>query len=254
MAVVIATGAGHGIGFYTAKALLDSGWQVAGIDIVIDQLVALESGSEGRLLAVCADVTDEAQITAAVSAVMDRWGHIDVLLNNAALALFRSFDEKDITEMQRELDVNLLGYARMIKAVLPVMKAQGGGRILNVGSGVGITGYPGLSGYSSSKGGIEAFTRTLALELKPHNIAVVLVHPPLTNTASAAPMGLPPQVMADPAVVGRKLARQLMSSRATITPDVGSRVGVFFMRLFPTAFGRFLSGRAARARSSRGLC
>jgi NAD(P)-dependent dehydrogenase (short-subunit alcohol dehydrogenase family) len=251
MAVAIVTGAGQGIGFYTAKALAEGGWQVAGIDIVIDQLAALEPKSEGRLLAIRADVTDDVQIAAAITAVMDRWGRVDVLLNNAALAVFRSFEEKSIAEMERELEVNLIGYARMIKAVLPIMRAQGSGRILNVGSGVGITGYPGLTGYSSSKGAIEAFTRTLALELKPHNIAVALVHPPLTNTASAAPMGLPAQVMADPAVVGRKLAGRLMSSRATITPDVASRAGVFLMRLLPNAFGRFLSGRAAQARSSR---
>lgn len=251
MAVVIATGAGKGIGFHTARALLEGGWQVAGIDIVTDQLVALEPKYQGRLLAVRADVTDDAQVTAAVGSVMARWGRIDVLFNNAALAVFRSFETKTIVEMQRELDVNLFGYARMIKAVLPVMKAQGSGRILNVGSGVGITGYPGLSGYSSSKGAIEAFTRTLALELKPYGITVSLVHPPLTNTAAAAPMGLPPQVMADPVVVGRKLARRLMASSATITPDVPSRAGVFSMRLFPNAFGRFLSGRAAKARGGR---
>ncbi|MHB9059710.1 MAG: SDR family NAD(P)-dependent oxidoreductase, partial [Bacillota bacterium] len=134
----------------------------------------------------------------------------------------------------------------------PAMTAQGHGVIHNVSSGVGITGFPGIVGYASTKGAIEAMTRTLAIELAPAGITVNLIHPPLTDTKSAAPLGVPKQIMADPAAVGRKLARRIGSKKPVISPDFSSAVGLLGMRLFPNAFGRLLGAATARARE-RGI-
>ena len=246
--VVIITGANNGIGFHMAAALLEERYRVAGFDLSGENLAALQETYPDRLLFWRCDVTDEAQVEAAVEAVVQRWGRIDVLVNNACLAIFKPFEEKTLEETRREFEVNYFGYVRTIAAVLPQMKTQGGGVIHNVGSGVGITGFPGIYGYVSTKGAIEALTRTLALELARYGICVNLVHPPLTNTRSAAPLGIPPQAMADPADVGRKLAKKILSTKPVITPDFKTAAYLFFARRYPDAVGRLFGKMAERAR------
>jgi len=246
--VVIITGANNGIGFHMAAALLEERYRVAGFDLSGENLAALQETYPDRLLFWRCDVTDEAQVEAAVEAVVQRWGRIDVLVNNACLTIFKPFEEKTLEETRREFEVNYFGYVRTIAAVLPQMKTQGGGIIHNVGSGVGITGFPGIYGYVSTKGAIEALTRTLALELARYGICVNLVHPPLTNTRSAAPLGIPPQAMADPADVGRKLAKKILSTKPVITPDFKTAAYLFFARRYPDAVGRLFGKMAERAR------
>jgi len=242
--VVIVTGANHGIGFHLAVSLLEEGYRVAGLDLSGGNLAALQQTYPDRLLFCRCDVTDGAGVKAVVETVVQKWRRIDVLVNNACLAIFKPFEEKSLKEIRREFEVNYLGYVCTIAAVLPHMKAQGGGIIHNVSSGVGITGFPGLSGYASTKGAIEALTRTLALELAPYGIRVNLMHPPLTNTQSAAPLGIPPQAMADPADVGRKLARKILSTRPVITPDFRTAAYLFFAHRYPDATGKLFAKMA----------
>ena len=244
--VVIVTGADNGIGFHLTASLLEMGYNVAGLDLTGGNLAALQTAHPDRLLFCRCDVTDDAQVAAAVRAVVERWGRIDVLVNNACLAIFKPFEEKSLEETRREFEVNYFGYVRMIAAVLPQMKAQGGGIIHNVGSGVGITGFPGIYGYASTKGAIEALTRTLALELAPYGICVNLMHPPLTNTRSASPLGVPPQAMADPAEVGRRVARKILSTQPVITPDFKTSAYLLLARRFPDALGRLFDRLATR--------
>ncbi len=247
--VILITGADNGIGFHLAASLLEEGYRVAGLDLSGENLATLQETYPDRLLFCRCDVTDEAQVQAAVETVVHKWGWIDVLVNNACLAIFKPFEEKSLEETRREFEVNYFGYVRTIAAVLPQMKAQGGGIIHNVSSGVGITGFPGLTGYASTKGAIEALTRALALELAPYGICVNLVHPPLTNTKSAAPLGVPPQAMADPADVGRKLAKRILSTRPVITPDFRTAAYLFFARQFSDAMGRLLSRVTAKGKN-----
>ena len=105
---------------------------------------------------------------------------------------------------------------------------------------------------------VDALTRTLAIEFAPHGIAVNLVHPPLTRTPSAAPLGVPARFMADPEVVGRKLARKIGSRQPVLKPGLAEAIGVLFARLVPGPMGGFLSGRAAPAGSAssrvKGAC
>ncbi|HEY76291.1 MAG TPA: SDR family NAD(P)-dependent oxidoreductase [Thermoflexia bacterium] len=249
--VVIITGANSGIGLHLATSLLEEGYRVAGFDLSGENLVGLQRVYPDRLLFCRCDVTDGAQVEAAVRAVVERWGRIDILVNNACLALFKPFEKKSLEETRREFEVNYFGYVRMIAAVLPQMKGQGGGIIHNVGSGVGITGFPGIYGYASTKGAIEALTRTLALELAPYGICVNLIHPPLTNARSASPLGVPAQAMADPAEVGRRLARKILSTKPVVTPDFKTAAYLFFARRFPDAVGRLFGRMAVKRSESR---
>jgi len=245
---VLMTGANSGIGFHLADALLAAQHRVAVLDVAVDRLVTLHEVHGDRLRFWRCDVTDAKRVQATVDECAAEWGRIDVLINNACLCHFEPFAQRTLEQQRRELEVNYFGYVNTIWAVLPHMRRQGGGLIYNVGAAVGLTGFAGISGYAAAKGAIEALTRSLALELRPEGIHVCLIHPPLTRTASAAPLGVPAEVMADPAVVGRRLARRIGSARPVITPDVRTALFLVMARLFPTAVGRLLTRLTERAR------
>lgn len=247
--VVIITGANAGIGFHMASALLEGGYRVAALDLTGENLVPLRQLYADSLRFHSCDVREEKLVHAAVSSVVREWGRVDILVNNACLAVFGFFEEKSLRDVRSEFEVNYFGYLNMIRAVLPHMKARRKGVIHNVSSGVGITGFPGVYGYASSKAAIEALTRALALELAPYGIAVNLIHPPLTATKSSSPLGIPKRLMADPADVGRKLARKVGSRKALITPDLRTALGLFLSRHFPETVGKFLTRLTLKAKA-----
>jgi len=152
-------------------------------------------------------------------------------------------------QTRREFEVNYFGYVRMIAAILPHMKAQGKGIIHNVSSGVGITGFPGLYGYASTKGAIEALSRTLSLEFSRFGIRVSTMHPPLTQTKSASPLGIPSETMANPSDVGKKLAKKILSTKSTITPNLQTSLFLFIARRYPNAIGKLFSNIAQREKN-----
>ncbi len=119
-------------------------------------------------------------------------------------------------------------------------------------SGVAFTGMPGMTGYTSTKGAIEALTRTLALELADQGVIVNVMHPPLTQTKSAAGFGVPTEMMADPEKVGRGLARRVGSRSAYVTPDFNTALGLFAGRHFPVGMGKLLTSLSKRARNAQG--
>lgn len=238
--VVIITGANNGIGLGLAKALDARGDYVACFDLSSENLTGLKFFK--------CDVTDPAQVKASVEEVITEWGQIDILVNNACLAIFSLFEEKSLEDTRREFEVNYYGYINLIHAVLPSMKGQHRGVIHNFSSTVGTSGFAGIYGYSSTKGAIEALSRTLAIELRPYGITVNIIHPLLTRTKSSAPLGVLPQFMADPNNVGRKLAKKIGSKKAIITPGIAESIGVFTSKLLPDVMGKFLSSRAAAAR------
>jgi NAD(P)-dependent dehydrogenase (short-subunit alcohol dehydrogenase family) len=185
--VVVITGANNGIGLHAVEPLLQQQYRVAVLDLSGENVETLLAAYQEQLVYRHCDVSKETDVAEAIAAVMDRWGRIDILVNNAAVCDFTPFVERSIEQTRREFEVNYFGYLRMIQAVLPHMRAQGKGRIHNVSSGVGITGFSGISGYSSTKGAIEALSRTLSIELAPYGVSVHLMHPPLTNTKSSSP-------------------------------------------------------------------
>lgn len=250
--VVIVTGANQGIGFAMTRTLLEDGYSVAALDISDENLIPLQSNYPERLLVCLCDVVDSGRVKDAVSSVVEKWGQVDVLVNNACIAIFKPFEQKTIDETRREFDVNYFGYVNTITAVIPYMKEKGKGLIHNVSSGVGITGFPGIYGYASTKGAIESLTRTLALEFEKYNIYVNLMHPPLTNTRSASPLGIPTQAMDDPARVGRNLAKKILSTGDVITPDFRTSIYLFFAYRYPIALGRLFAKLTESSKSKGG--
>jgi NAD(P)-dependent dehydrogenase (short-subunit alcohol dehydrogenase family) len=153
--VILITGADNGIGFHLAASLLEEGYRVAGIDLSAESLISLQEDYPDRLLFCRCDVTDDAQVQAAV-------------------------------------------------------------------------------------------------ELAPYGICVNLVHPPLTDTRSAAPLGIPPQAMADPAQVGRALAKKILSTRPVVTPDLKTAAYLFLARRYPERLGRLFAKLASNGRPPQG--
>lgn len=245
--VVLITGANQGIGLALTRYLLRDGYRVGALDLSTENLLPLTVEHPITLRYFRCDITDPPQVNAAVAALIREWGQIDILVNNAALAVFCPFEQKALQDTRREFEVNYFGALYLIRAVLPHMQARGQGLIHNVSSTVGVTGFPGIYGYVSTKGAIEGLTRTLALECAPYGINVNIMYPPLTRTKSAEPLGIPPQMMADPEEVGRKLARKIRSRKAIVTGDFTTALGVFMSRHFPVMMGRFMARMTARA-------
>jgi NAD(P)-dependent dehydrogenase (short-subunit alcohol dehydrogenase family) len=190
--VAIVTGAAAGIGFAYARRFLAEGARVVMADVV-DPLPAAEKlGEADRVLAVRTDVSDAGAVRAMVDAAVTRFGRVDVLVNNAAIFATlapRRFDEIPDAEWDRVMAVNVKGVWHCARAVVPVMRAQGGGRIVNVASAIVAKGTAMLLHYVTSKGAVVAMTRALARELGPDNIAVNAVAPGLilSDTVQANP-------------------------------------------------------------------
>lgn len=247
--VILITGANNGICLAITEELVKTGRRVAGIDLSGENLLQLQQSYPGHLCFYSCDVTRRDEIDKVVKAVVSEWGTIDILVNGACIAIFAPFESKLLEDTRREFEVNYFGYLNMIQAVYPVMKAKGRGVIHNFSSGVGVTGFPGIYGYSSTKGAIEALTRTLAIEFKPLGISVNLMHPPLTWTKSASPLGVPQQMMADPQVVGKRLAKKVGSKKDILTPDFTTRLGLFPSRHFPEFMGRMLASMTQKSKT-----
>ncbi len=244
--VILITGANNGIGLAMAQSLLAMGDRVAALDLSLENL-----GAHPHLMAQVCDVTDARRVESVVAEVMQAWARIDVLINNACLALFKPFAERSPEELRCELEVNYFGYLNMTRAVVPIMREQKHGMIHNMSSGVAFTGMPGMTGYTSTKGAIESLTRTLALELAGEGIVVNVMHPPLTRTKSAAGFGIPPEMMADPTKVGHKLAQKVGSAKPYITPDLSTALALFANRHLPVAMGKLLASMSKRARNKQ---
>jgi NAD(P)-dependent dehydrogenase (short-subunit alcohol dehydrogenase family) len=131
------------------------------------------------------------------------------------------------------------------------MKKQGHGVIHNFSSGVGHTGIPGMTGYTSTKGAIESLTRTLALEYASQGIVFNVMHPPLTRAQSTSGLGIPLEMMADPEIVGRKLAKQVGKTAPVLTPDLSNGFQLWVSYHFRVPMGRLLAMMTERAKKSQ---
>jgi NAD(P)-dependent dehydrogenase (short-subunit alcohol dehydrogenase family) len=174
--IAIVTGASSGIGLVTAQALAKAGYRVFGTS---RKAVASRPGTT---MLVC-DVTDEASVKSLVDEVVKQAGRIDLLVNNAGVGLLGSAEESSIGQAQRLFDVNVFGVARVTNAVLPLMRAQKSGRIINMSSILGLIPSPFNAFYASTKHAIEGYTESLDHEVRRFGIRVVLVQPGVTRTA-----------------------------------------------------------------------
>jgi NAD(P)-dependent dehydrogenase (short-subunit alcohol dehydrogenase family) len=175
--VALITGASKGIGLATAKALQNKGFRVFGTNR------GAVTGSHDGITMLACDVTDEASVAKMVDQVLVKAGRIDLLVNNAGVGVIGGAEESSIAQAQALFDVNVFGVMRVTNAVLPTMRRQMEGRIVNISSVLGLIPSPYNAIYSSSKHAIEGYSESLDHELRTLGIRVVLVEPGYTNTA-----------------------------------------------------------------------
>src|SRR5687767_11175196 len=185
--VAVVTGAGRGIGRATALALADEGAAIALVarssrelaDVAREIRARRDGGGAGEraVLAVPCDVTDEEQVEGMVARVLEEFGRIDVLVNNAGFNQVGLVEETPLARWQEILAVNTTGTFLCSRAVLPTMRRQGGGKIVNVVSGAGKRGSATRGAYSAAKFGVIGFSQALQLEVKGRGITVSCVSP-----------------------------------------------------------------------------
>jgi NAD(P)-dependent dehydrogenase (short-subunit alcohol dehydrogenase family) len=180
------TGAGRGMGVHIAKAALAAGNAVvaAGRDT---EAVRQALGEADDLLAVTLDITNPADAETAVQVAVDRFGRIDVLVNNAANFFGGFFEELSLEQIERQIATNLLGPMTVTRAVLPVMRRQRSGHIVSISSIAGLVGGEFTSAYAASKFGLEGWMESLAPEVAPFGIQTTIVEPGFFRTELLRP-------------------------------------------------------------------
>ena len=179
--VWLITGAGRGMGVEIAKAALAAGNAVVATGRKPDA-VAKAVGEADDLLVVELDVTSTQDAEAAVRAAVERFGKIDVLVNNAASFYAGFFEELTPEQMERQLAVSLIGPMNVTRAVLPVMRAQRSGHVLTISSVAGLAGAEYTSAYAASKFGVDGWMESLAPEMEPFGIHTTVVNPGFFRT------------------------------------------------------------------------
>lgn len=172
--VILLTGASSGIGYDTATRLARQGHKVYGAARRIDKMQPLK---ELGVTPIKMDVTDDASMIAGVNAVLEAEGRIDVLVNNAGYGYFGAIENVSMEEARKQLEVNVFGLARLTQLVIPHMRQQGSGRIVNLASIAGKLALYFGGWYHVSKFAVEGFSDALRMELKPFGIDVVIIEP-----------------------------------------------------------------------------
>ncbi|MDA9509391.1 short-chain dehydrogenase [Bradyrhizobium sp. CCBAU 11386] len=183
------TGASSGIGKAAVSALASAGYRVIGTSRRADP----DAVVNGIRMIPC-DVTSDESVAVAVARAYSELGQIDLLINNAGVGVTGAAEESSIAQVRSLFETNFHGVVRMTNAVLPIMRAQGGGRILNVGSGLGLIPAPYSAYYSASKHAIEGYSESLDHEVREFGVRVVVIEPAATRTpfeASTVPSDMP---------------------------------------------------------------
>ena len=177
--VVLITGASSGIGLATAHRLLEEGWRVYASARRVERLSELTAkGAQSLAL----DVTDEASMAGAVQSILDAEGAIDVLVNNAGYGEYGAVEDVPLDEARHQFEVNVYGLVRLTQLVVPGMRSQGRGRIVNVSSMGGKMSFPMGGWYHATKHAVEALSDALRLELASFGIQVIVIEPGIIRT------------------------------------------------------------------------
>lgn len=178
--VVLITGGARGMGAATARRCVAAGATVVITDVLVEDGTATAKDLESRFIP--HDVTKEDQWADVVEEVVDEYGRIDGLVNNAGIARSALLEQYTLDDFERVLKVNLVGVFLGLKSVVAPMRASGGGSIVNLSSAAGLTALPGTGGYGASKWGVRGLTKIAAIEYAPHRIRVNSVHPGMIVT------------------------------------------------------------------------
>jgi 2-hydroxycyclohexanecarboxyl-CoA dehydrogenase len=216
--VALVTGAAQGIGRGIAETLTQLGAAVIVADKNTAEAEAAADALGPKAVALTVDVTDREQVFRCVEQARAQFGRIDALVNNAGWDKVEPFLESDEKDWDRVIRINLYGPLYFLKATLPVMVAQGGGRVVNIASDAGRVGSSGEAVYSATKGGLIALSKTLAREMARHHITVNAVCPGPADTALFA------EVRAANPGLGEALVRAIPLRRLAQPADIGAAV------------------------------
>jgi NAD(P)-dependent dehydrogenase (short-subunit alcohol dehydrogenase family) len=175
--VWLITGCSSGFGREIAKAAIKAGYAVVVTARNINSLTEFQALKNGLVLVTELDVVNQDSVSAAVEKIIGRFGRIDVLVNNAGYGYYEIFEELDINEFKKQMDVNLYGVLRICQAVLPQMRKQRSGHIINISSIGGSVGTAGRSAYSASKFALGGLSECLAREVSPFGIKITVLEP-----------------------------------------------------------------------------
>lgn len=171
------TGCSTRLGRALATLIVKRGWRAVVTARDVASVADIVSGAEDRAVVLGLDVTKQAEIEAAVATVREKFGRIDVLVNNAGYGYQSTAEEGVEAEIRAQFDVNVFGLFAMTRAVLPLMRAQRSGNIINISSVAGLIGFPGSGYYAASKHAVEGWSDSLRAEVEPLGIGVTCVEP-----------------------------------------------------------------------------
>lgn len=239
--LALVTGASSGIGEAAAIAFVEAGYDVVG--------TSRNSAGTASLVGVTLldlDVGSDDSVSALVDDVIGRFGRIDVLVNNAGIGAGGAAEESSVEQARRVFDVNFFGLIRMTKAVLPHMRAQGKGRIINVSSVLGFVPVPFGALYAASKHAVEGYSESVDHEVRQHGVRVLLVEPGFTKTAFDANI-VPPAVSLAAYADDRRSAEAVLAE-SMVSGDEPSVVAATIVRAATDAKPklRYPAGRQAK--------
>jgi NAD(P)-dependent dehydrogenase (short-subunit alcohol dehydrogenase family) len=222
--VVIVTGSSSGIGLESALLLARNGYITYATMRSPEKDTTIKTAvqKEGLPITVVQlDVTDDNSVKNAVDHIISEAGRIDVLVNNAGYSLGGALEDLSMEEIKSQYETNLFGLIRVSQAVLPTMRKQRSGRILNISSGAGIFGFPGLSAYVSTKFAVEGLSESIAYELEPFGIKVILIEPGFIKTNFAHAMVVAKKAQ-DPASPYSELMQRIMASASELAKNAST--------------------------------
>ena len=263
--VILITGASSGMGYQTARILAEQGHRVYGAARRVEKIEEL---APYGVQALRLDITDEQSVTQVVQTLIEREGRIDVLINNAGYGYFGAIEDVPIADAKHQFEVNIFGLARITQEVLPYMRVQKSGRIVNLASVAGHVTLAFGAWYNATKYALEAFSDALRMEVKPFGIDVVIIEPGAIRTdwgiiaadhlrdvskggayeqdGSRVAEGLRriylSKIPTNPAVISRKIAKAAVCRcpRTRYRTGRGAKLMVFFHQILPTRLWDYL--------------
>ncbi len=245
------TGCSTGFGKLLAQKLLDQGYNVVATARNVDQLADLKAPDEQKMIRAPLDVTRGAQITEAAQTAFERFGHIDVLVNNAGYGYFSTFEDGDVDEIRRMFETNVTGLIRATQAFLPSMRERRSGTIVNLSSIAGRVAFCRAAFYNASKFAVEALSEALHHETRTFGIRVIVIEPGAYDTDFAPRSAVRSPMLADPEAPYAHLADKWSDASARMMPEKQDPMevvdGIIEAVLADKPFMRIPFGRDAEA-------